>query len=847
MKKVLYGFIALVLVFFIAIYTLLFTSFGNHIVANYAQNKVKDSTGLDLNITRFDLRFSTLNLEASLANLLKLNLDGNLNLFKLGFDLNYLISLDKNYAKTMGLNLDKNLEFKGDIKGRASDFIVNGKGYLAGSNVLLDSRIYDYFPIALNLDAKALKIEELEYLLNLSQYAKGNIDILAKIEAKDLKPDGNAIIKLDMSSINYEQIKKEFNINLPKKSELSSEILATIKDNQLNVTSKTSNDYLNLQTKKTLYDLAKDTLNTDFELKIPDLAKLESLTQTRLNGALSVIGDLSLLNNALHTLNAKVDGLGGDVSASLKDKKFFALLKDVKLEKLLALSGYGSLANGNLNANIEANGLDFKNFNAEAKINNAKINPSEIKKLTGLDFPNNSFTLDAKANAKNALIEYNALLASNLLNIKKLNGTYNLNSSEFRVDAQAFIDDLSQFNALSGQKLQGNLTLDSKAYIIGSNIQNLDANFNLAGGSIKANSNGKTLDLDISKLDLEKLLIIAGMPNYANGLINAKGHLNSIDFNNLSGNVNLDAKGLLNGPTLSKILDKKFPNNADYDLKANVTFKNNIANFDSSLNSALASLKSFKGSFDMNKIILNSDFVFNVSDFSKLGFLLDRKLSGKAEFNGKLNFNKNIDAVVRSENLFEGKLDSTLKNNVLNASLTNVDLPTLTKSFDLSDMYQGKANVKANYNLLSESGEVNLDMKEGRLKQNAITNAIKLIMLKDITDDVFHTAKANATINKELINFNLDMQAQRSDIHIAKGSFNSNSGALNIPFEAKIDKADFKGTITGTAENPKVKLDASSVVNTLKNVITGGDKTQQGQDTKKQNNEPINKLLKKIF
>lgn len=841
MKKILYGFLALILVLLVAIYTLLFTSFGNGIVANYAQNKIKQNTGLDLNITRFDLRFSSLNLEASLADLAKLNLEGNLSLLSLGFDLSYLIDFDKNYAKTMGLNLDKNLEFQGDIKGKASDFIVNGKGYLLGSHVLLDSRIYNYSPIALNLDAKNLKIEDIEHLLNSNEYLKGNIDIMAKIEAKDLKPDGNAIIKLYTNSINYEQIKKDFGIDLPKKSELNSEILATIKENQIYAVSKTSNDYLNLQTQKTLYDLTKNTLNTDFELKIPNLAKLESLTQTKLNGALNVMGNLSLLNNALNTLDASIDGLGGDVNASLKDNKLVALLKDVKLERLLALAGYGSLAQGNLNAHLQSMGLDFKNFNATTQINNAKINPSEIKRLTKLDFPNNSFSLDAKANAKNGVIDYNALLASNLLNIKKLNGTYNLNNNELKVDTQAFIDDLSQFNALSGQKLQGNLALDSKAHLIGSNIQNLNADFNLAGGSIKANSNGKTLDLDISKLDLEKLFVITGMPNYANGLINAKGHLNSIDFKNLNGNVNLEAKGLLNAATLSKILEKKFPNNTSYDLKADINLKNNIANFDSSLKSSLANLTHFKGSFDINKILLNSDFVLDVSDFSKLGFLLDRKLSGKALFNGKLDFDKGINASIKSENLFEGKLDSTLKNNVLNANLTDVELSNLTKSFDLSDIYQGRASLNVNYNLLSENGQVNLNMKEGRLKQNAITNAIKLITLKDITDDVFHTAKADATIRKELIDFNLNMQAQRSNIQIAKGNFNSKNGALNVPFEAKLDRADFKGVITGTSENPKVKLDTKSVVNTLKNVI-GGQESNSHKE-----NKPVNKLLKKIF
>lgn len=66
---------------------------------------------------------------------------------------------------------------------------------------------------------------------------------------------------------------------------------------------------------------------------------------------------------------------------------------------------------------------------------------------------------------------------------------------------------MSQFSAIAGQKLQGKADLNAKAHIIGTQIQNLNANANLADGVIKADSNGKKLDLNIDKLDLSKLLL----------------------------------------------------------------------------------------------------------------------------------------------------------------------------------------------------------------------------------------------------------------------------------------------------------------------------------------------------
>lgn len=846
MKKFLYSLIAVIVVLLLASYTILFTSFGNNIVANIAQNKIKESTGLDVNITRFNLRFSSLDIKANLADMADLSLEGKLSLFKLGFDLNYTIALNQNYAKNLGLNLNQNLVFGGEILGKTSDFMLNGKGYLFGSNVFLDARIYDYSPIALNLNANDIEIAELLTLFGKGNLAKGTIDVASKISAKDLKPNGNAIIKLDNTYINYAEIKKEFGIDLPENSNIKAEILAIIKDEAIYAVSKIYNDYLNLQTQKTLYNLTQNTLSTDFDLAVPDLSKLEKLTKTKLNGALEVKGEASMINNALSGLNANVIGLGGDIKANLKDNNLIASVNNASLEKILALAGYGSLIKGNLNANLTSTGLDFANFNASAKINNAKLNTNELKKIAKIELPNTTFSLDAKANAKNSNIAYDAILASNLLNVKKLSGTYNLKNSELNTDINAFIDDLSQFSAIAGQNLQGKADLNAKAHIIGTAIQNLDANANIADGIIKANSNGKKLDLDINKLDLSKLFVIIGMPNYASGIINAKAHLDDMDFKNLNGNLNFDAKGVLNAVVLSRILDKKFPNNTNYDLNAKVNLKNNIAQFDSILNSSLANLSNFKGSFDLNKMILNSDFILDVNDFSKLGFLLDRKLKGKANFNGNLGFDKNLDFGVKSNNLFGGSLNANLKNNIIKANLDSIDLSTLANGFDFMDIYQGKANVMANYNLLSEQGEVNLDMKEGKLKPNAITTALKVLTLKDITNDVFRTANAKALINKENIKLDVNMQADRSFVLVNAGALNTKSGALNLPFDIKIDRANFKGSIGGTMDNPKVNLNAGSVLNSIKNVI-GGKASDEAKNTGEKVDKAVNKLLNKIF
>ncbi|MBK1971005.1 hypothetical protein [Campylobacter sp. TTU_617] len=670
MRKIFYGILAFIAIVFIICYVILFTSFGNSIVSNVVQNKVKQNLGFDLNITYFKLRPSSLELKTDLANIAHFNIDGNLSLFKLSFDLNYNIALQKDYAKSLGLNLNKNLEFNGKAYGKISDFLVNGKGYFLGSNVNLDSRIYDFNPIVLNLDAKSLKIEDILSFISMPAYAKGNIDIITQIQAKNLKPNGSANIKLDTSYINYERIQKDFGVLLPK-SNINSTINALIKEDKIFAISNINTNYLNLKTQKTLYDITKNKLNSDFELKISDLSKLQNLTQIKLNGPLSIAGILELDQNILSNVNVNVNDIGEEVGANLQNNKIKIILKNAKIEKILKILGYESLSNGYINANIE----------------------------------------------------------------------------------------------------------------------NLDLN-----------------------------------------------------FNKLNANANFDIKGILNAKALGNILNKQVSNNINFDLKANSIAKNNIANFNASLISDLLKIPNLTGSFDIKKVILNSKFDLILDDFSKLSFLADRKLSGKAEFNTKVNFDKNFDIELISKNLFNGKLEAIFKNNILNANLNDVELSELAKSLDFIDIYQGRADISANYDINNEKGDAKLDIKEGKLKSNAITTAVKILTLKDITTEVFHTSSAKANINKDLIDFNLDMQAKYSNININKATINLKTQAINLPFEASINKANFKGSITGTSENPKIKLDVGSIANSIKNVI--------GEKAKDQTNkvgEKIDKLFNKIF
>ncbi|TQR34660.1 hypothetical protein DMB92_01495 [Campylobacter sp. MIT 99-7217] len=772
MKKFLYIVLGIIVVALIALYVVLFTSFGNKIVASIIEDKIKTSTGLDANLTKFELRFSSLDIGLDIANMAQFKVEGNLSLFRLGFDLDYLLSVNKDYVKQMNLNLDKNLNFKGEVAGKASDFNASGAGELFGSNVSLNARLLDYSPLELKLNANGIKIEEILTFLAQPNYMNGVLNVNADIKAKDLKPNGNALINLYTSSINYAQIKKDFNLTLPAKSEPIAQISVDVNDQDIHAKTEVANAYLTLKLPNTHYNLSDQKLESDLSLDILNLAQLDSILQSKTKGSLNLNANAKLTGSVLDSVNAKLTG----------------------------------------------------------------------QKVSLLDLPASSLLLNAKAAQSGTKIAYEADFSSAWAKISKLQGSYDLSNSNLIADLKASVDDLSQFKSIAGQELKGQVSLDAKAELNGSEIKDLQVNADVAGGKITASSNGKALDVNINALDLTKVFVLAGQASYVNGLLNAKAHLSSLDFAKLNGNYELKSSGTFNERTLSKMLEKNFPANTKYDLDLSGTLKDSVVDFNLILKSGLANLDYFKGSFDINQIKLSSNFSLDAYDFSKLGFLADRKLSGKSKFNGNLNFaNSQADATIKSDNLFQGKLNASLKNNVFNADLNGVDFSSLMLGLDLPDYYNAKANVKLDYNLLSQSGNANASLNNGKLKKVGIVNTISTLTKSDFTNDVFHTANANAKLGKNKVDLDVNLVSNRVKVDIQKGVINTANSTLDLPLTLGVDKANFKAKITGKIDSPSVNIDLGSAVK------AGVDKLLQNEKIKEKGAKELNKLLDKLF
>ncbi|ENN5833244.1 hypothetical protein AB9V25_000150 [Campylobacter lari] len=847
MKKIFYILLGVVCVALLATYTLLFTSMGNAFLKPRIETIIAQKSSMNVKFENFKISFSQLDIKANIDDKFFANIEGGISPLRLGFDLNYLLGLKQNYIQELGLKSDKDFTFKGNVVGKSSDFSVKGNGFLFESNLSLDAKIVDFSPINLEFIGKNIDLAQILDFANLPRYAQGKISIISDIQAKDLKPNGNALINFYTSSIDNALIEKDFNLSLPKQSYIKGEIRSLIQNNEVISKSEILSNFFKLYTQKSIYDITKQSLTSDFDIKIDDFNQFSSLAKMKLQGKSQIQGNLLFASNQLQKLDANLLGFGGSLKAILENNNLNINTTNIEVAELLKTISIPAFINSKLILDLKAQGLDFKNFNLNTRLNNANINVMEFKKLSNLDFPKTTFNLQAKANAKNSLIDYEALLDSNIAKISQLKGSYNLTNKDLNAQLSAFVDNLNKLKPLTKQDLNGPLNLDAKVDLKANQIQNLDANIKIMQGLISAKSNGKSLQAKVDNIKLEQLFPLIGQKVLAFGDINADIDLKTLDFNNINGDFKAIINSSFNEIELSKLLEKKFPKNTSAKINLDGKISKSIIDFNAKALSSFANINSLKGKYDLNQMALASTYNISLQDFSKLEFLVNRNLKGKADFEGKFDFkNALIDASINSKNIFNGSLDATLKNNIFNAKMQNTDLSNLAQSLDLPDYYQAKSNLSIDYNLLKESGVVLMNLADGQLKKNLITSALMLLLQKDITQDVYRNGEAKININKNLIDLNLNLVADRSNINISKGKVDTKSTKLNIPFNIIIDRANFKGIIKGTTQDPKVSLDTKSVVNSIVNTI-GGNASDGAKNTGKKVDQAIDKIFNKLF
>lgn len=822
------------------IYTLIFTSLGNAILAPRIEAFVSEKIAMPFKLNEFKLGFNDLKISSTINGELSISTSGKYSILDKNLDLKYKI-----YANSFS-SMPLNLNIAGDVKGSFENILANGSGNLAGSKLRYAARIVDFNPLELKLDARNLDLAQLSLIALKKPYLRGFASITADVALKNGTQFGFANINAPKISADNALINKDYGIKLPKNfnANLNSDI--SVNNSILTAITTLNTSLANANAQKTSYNLKTNELNTDFNLDIANLANLEPLISQKLNGSVKIALNTQIKNNKMQFLDAQINGLGGNIMAKLVNGELNAQIKDIKLAEALSLASLPPLAKSQINGFAKITGLNNPqnaNGNASLKFSKGELDYKQMNKILNSDLKSNIiFTGDTKISVLSGVLNLDALLDSPALKMAKLSAKYELNTASGDADFNANIPNLG---LIFGSKAKTSAYIKANANFKNNAIAKANIDINGLGGNINATLNNQSLQANINNIQAGNVFAIIAQDELFSGSLNANINLSSLDITKLNGQGQISLNNaVFNAPNLSKMLDVKFPQNSKFNLNAKLSFKDSLAKFNALFNSDLAKLDELNGIYDLKQNALDADFKASVANLANLAFLSGASINAPLNANGKVSMvNGALNAKINSD-IFGSQTSANYANDTLNASMQKVKIENILSALGYEKFYLGLANTNFKYNLKNAVGEFDADVLEGKLAQNGLTQLINAVFKRDITNEVYENGKVYGTINQNNITLNAKISSPKSNISIEKGTINSATKTLNIPLKANFEKTDLSINITGTTDKPKYNVKSDYL---QEKVINKAFDKLIKNDEKRENTKQILNDLKGLF
>ena len=555
MKKIFLSLSLIIILILGSIYGLLFTKFGNNIVSSYIEEKVNlDQKDVKLKVNDFTLTLNYLNFDAWINDNSKINISGDLSLFKKSVDLKYDIKIND-------LSTLKNLtrqEFKGPFVtngifiGNEEEAIIQGTSDIARSQTRYYFNLEDFEPRNINIQVKNAKIEDLLTLLNKPIYAKGDLNVLADIKNANISNlDGIFVSKISNGKIDNEVMNKEFNQTLASPISFNGEMNALLSPNKAEVKTNLTSSLINIFMDKTVVNLSTNQIDSDYKVDIKNLNKIEGIIAKKLNGEFSTKGNLKAFDETI-----KIEGDSNVFESNVKYNTELTNYKpsyikfsveNAKLEKFLQMLNEPIYALGdfNIQGEIKNANLDKLDGDISSKITNASI----VNEVTNTVFKQNlkekiNFDLNIDTSLVPTQAVSKASLQTTIGNLTSQNSVYTFTDDSFNSDYLLNIPALEKLKDILNMSLKGNIDING-------DITNKEDSLLLTG---KSNTLGGTFDFDLKNdklnanlkdIDVQEL---SAMLDYSK-IFNSKANF-TLDYDLLLKKGELVGK-LINGHFLS--------------------------------------------------------------------------------------------------------------------------------------------------------------------------------------------------------------------------------------------------------------------------------------------------------
>ena len=610
MKKILLLLLSLIILCLGAIYGILFTNYGNNLIASYIENKVNEGQeNVKLKVNDFKLSFKTINFDAKINDDSIINITGDFDIFKQNVDLKYDIKI--NDLKTLK-NLTKQdlkgpFSTNGVFKGDKHEAVVQGTSDIALSKTKYYVNLVDFEAKNIHIDLQGAKIEELLNLLDKPIYAKGDLNISADIKNIDISNlDGAITANISKGKINNEVVNKEFSQTLQTAINFDGDINASLLGKIVEVKSELVTSLADIFINKTIIDLEKNKTTSDYKIDVKNLNKLEGIIGKKINGEFITTGNI-VSENSITLVDGTSNILESDASYNFKIKdsnvqNINFKIENAKLEKLFHMLNEPVYAKGNLliqgdikNAKLDKlDGLIISKV-SQAKIVNEVVNTvfkHEIKDVINVDLQVDTSLVPNQAVSK-------ALVKSNIMNLSVDNGIFDFKEASFNSDYLLKIPSLDKLKDFTKTKVRGALDIKGELQNKNNSLM-INGNSKILGGDLNFNLKNDDFSANMNNISTKELTHMFYQPE----IFDSKGDF-KIDYNLLVKKGTLNGK-LLNGHFLANDFSNLINQLSKFDLTKEVYQTVDInSDINQSVLTSSINMKSINTQIDVNNSVLD--------------------------------------------------------------------------------------------------------------------------------------------------------------------------------------------------------------------------------------------------
>jgi len=456
-----------------------------------------------------------------------------------------------------------------------------------------------------------------------------------------------------------------------------------------------------------------------------------------------------------------------------------------------------------------------------------------------------TFKIEAFTLTPNAL-NFKVTIDSN--SVIEVIGDMNIFSKSVDLKYNLDIKDLSKLQKFTKEKLNG--SVKTNGTIKGnSSLTIIDGVSDIFESKSSYTVNLEEFEPDtivymIKGAKIDKLLYTVNQPIYAKGFIDITGNITGAKPENLAGQITTK---IYEGSVNSSIVNEKFATN----LKKALTFKGEIItnlvpyNLVSTVKvfTSMANVFAKKAVVNIKDSSINSDYQVVIADLSNLYDITNTKMQGAITLDGTVSKTKDL-IVTGTSNVFNGKLDFKLKNDDFSANVNNIEVKSLTNMLYYPQIFDSRANATVTYNLIKSEGNVDASLIDGHFLPNQFSSVLNQFAKFDLTKEVYESVKLDSTINKEIINSTVKMKSKLTVIEVSNSILDTKKRTIDAIIEAKIKKMSVEAKVSGSLDNPKVKVDTSKL---LKSTVTQKIKEKMLKKIDSGATKDIVKSLKGLF